>query len=316
MQAALTMADMLDSDAPHHIVHNDCKPSNVRVSERAVKRTTRAFESLLNPFDCDDPILRSVASGAAIADEIADSMLGAEKIGNAAADAFVVSRFVDKDGDIFELIKRIKILGVQKKTVVLKTSANKLVEMKQQGSVTLQLLAKCEGEETLREFMKYPLLPVPPSLGTPDGFLAKSNKSTGMNYITKNMFSEEVLNASAEVMYVEDGNALFYCIKTQKTFGDISRTLFSMATKRDNVIFSTDSYEPQSVKSQERLRRGAGERRIIKGSSTRCPESWSSFLENDGNKVQLIDLLQKCWTESTTAKNVILVNAGKAFKMK
>ncbi|PIK40913.1 hypothetical protein BSL78_22227 [Apostichopus japonicus] len=182
--------------------------------------------------------------------------------------------------------------------------------MKQQGDVALQLLAKCE-EEDIAEVHEIPLIPVPPSLGTPDGFLAKTNKSTGMNYTTKNIFSEDVLNAPDEVMYVEDGNALFYCIKTQKTFADISRASFSMATsgKRDNVIFSTDSYEPQSIKCQERLRRSAGERRIIKGSSTRCPESWSSFLENDNNKVLLIDLLQKCWTESTTRMSSLSMQA-------
>ena len=164
-QAALTMADMLDSEASHHSVHNECKPSKVRRSERAVRATIHAFESLLNPFECCDPQLHSVASGATIADEVADSMLGAEKMGTDAADDFVQCRLVQRSVDFFDPIKKIKITEIEKKKVALKTSENKIVEMKQQSTIALQLLAKLEGEEILKEFMAYPLLPVPPALG-------------------------------------------------------------------------------------------------------------------------------------------------------
>ena len=35
------------------------------------------------------------------------------------------------------------------------------------------------------ELMKYPLMPVPSSIGTPDGYLLKTDKSKGFTYLTK-----------------------------------------------------------------------------------------------------------------------------------
>ncbi|KAG1701677.1 MFS-type transporter SLC18B1 [Nymphon striatum] len=100
----------------------------------------------------------------------------------------------------------------------------------------------------LKELMSYPLMPVPSSIGTPDGYLPKTDKSKGFHYLTKGIENAEILDPSI-TMYIEDGNATFYNLK------------------------HTDMYFPRSVKSQERERRGCGEKRIIKGVNTRRPES-------------------------------------------
>ena len=138
-----------------------------------------------------------------------------------------------------------------------------------------------------------------------------------MNFITKEVDSEELPEEPSKTLFVEDGNALFYSIKSQKTFEEVSKSLFCMATagNRDNVVFSTDSYNKDSVKSMERLRRGAGEKYVIQGTRTRRPENWPSFLKSDDNKVQLINILQRSWppTSNVKNKNVILINAGQAF---
>ena len=50
------------------------------------------------------------------------------------------------------------------------------------------------------------------------------------------------------------------------------------------MIFSTNMYYPDSVKSMERRRRGSEDKLIIKGANTKKPKCWKEFLSNDENK--------------------------------
>ena len=139
-------------------------------------------------------------------------------------------------------------------------------------------------------------MPVPSSIGTPDGSLAKTDKSKGFHYLTKGIGDAEIQDKSM-TMYIEDGNATFYNLKQQpNTFRGISEKIFDVSTSRKKqVIFSTDMYFLRSVKSQERERRGCGEKKIIKGLNTRRPESWTEFLTNEENKKQLINVIEQTW---------------------
>lgn len=81
-----------------------------------------------------------------------------------------------------------------------------------------------------------------------------------------------------------------------------------------NVIFFT-VYLNESVKSQERLRRGTSENNLIKGSNTRTP---LVFLHNDQTQTQLFDKMLKVRTSTEAAAilmgtKVILVVDGYAY---
>ena len=66
-----------------------------------------------------------------------------------------------------------------------------------------------------------------------------------------------------------------------------------MTSKGSDVVFSTDSYPPNSIKSMERARRGSYPKLIIKGENTRNPVDWKKFLKNDENKQQFIEVILK-----------------------
>ena len=323
VEATLSMADMLDADSINLQKHKECRPSQVRKSEKAVKKVVEAFQSLMNPFEVDDGSkLYSIASGAAASDEVTEAMMNAEEIGKAAKEQFINER-LEKNERFFEPIKRQKLkrlCDMNKKTTVM-TSKNQVVELKQQGNIALQLLIKLQRQDEtvdLKELMSYPLMPVPSSIGTPDGFLAKTDKSKGFHYLIKGIEDAEIREKSM-TMYIEDGNATFYNLKQlPSTFRGISEQIFDISTSgKEHVIFSTDMYFPRSVKSQERERRGCGEKRIIKGMNTRRPESWTEFLTNEENKKQLINVIEQTWEgddfhSKLENKSVILINAGKA----
>ena len=64
---------------------------------------------------------------------------------------------------------------------------------------------------------------------------------------------------------------------------------------KSNFIFLTDSYHADSIKAQERLRRGVSQQCIVNGPATRKPSDFKLFLENDKNKELLCQLLVRVW---------------------
>ena len=89
--------------------------------------------------------------------------------------------------------------------------------------------------------------------------------------------------------------------------------------KTGDVVFSTDQYHPDSIKSMDRERRGCGDKIIVKGESTKKPSDWKAFLGNDENKKQFIRLISKVWSHHSYAsklveRKVILVCEGVAYE--
>ena len=85
---------------------------------------------------------------------------------------------------------------------------------------------------------------------------------------------------------IKDRNAIFFCMKeVPATFKQICEKIYhaSIVGKSD-LLFSTDIYNENSIKSLERTSRGSGQKRIMKGKSAKRPENSNSFLTNDSNK--------------------------------
>ena len=123
--------------------------------------------------------------------------------------------------------------------------------------------------------MKYTLSPVPHALGTPDGYFAKinnelmkyTNKASLVHYL---LDDEGVVEYPEDAFHIHDGNAMFHDIKNvPPTFQDISlKVLNDMASMPQHFLFSTDTYESTSIKTQERLRCGISDKHIVDGPAT------------------------------------------------
>ena len=96
------------------------------------------------------------------------------------------------------------------------------------------------------------------------------------------------------------------------------KVLDQMVAKK-NFIFSTDSYQPDSIKAQERIRRGCSEKLILQGMSPTKPADFKVFLSNEQNKLQLCQMLLKVWRDKQAVSRLekcdtsILVVEGKAY---
>lgn len=125
-----------------------------------------------------------------------------------------------------------------------------------------------------------------------------------------------------DALFIQDGMALLHILTNMPpTFGEICLQILDQMVAKKHFLFSTDSYHPQSIKAQERERRGKSEKIIVDGPSTRKPGDFKQFLANDDNKKQLCQLLFRVWSDQRAASRLektdmaVLIVEGRAHKL-
>ena len=125
-----------------------------------------------------------------------------------------------------------------------------------------------------------------------------------------------------EAFHIQDGNAMFHALTNlSSTFQEICLCLLDETVIKSNFKFSTDSYHADSIKAQERLRRGVLQQYIVNGPATRKPSDFKLFLANDKNKEQLCQLLLRIWGSKESASRIekcgaaMLLVEGKVYKL-
>lgn len=181
-----------------------------------------------------------------------------------------------------------------------------IVQYRQQSDLAFMLLVKSQNLDEpvdLDELMRYSLTPVPPSYGTADGFFNKTNKAALLHFFTDD--NQEDISYPKCALHIQDGNALFHVLTNiAPTFGEICLQVLDQMVAKKDFIFSTDSYHADSIKAQERLRRGSSQCYLIQGPATRKPSDFKLFLENEQNKTQLCELLLKVWSSNAAASRM------------
>ena len=294
----------MKDDSNVNIQHKDLNPAEISKSEININACLSAFGGFMNPFTIEDhAALYSISSGAKVPEAIEKDVLQAEKHGKSQKEKFIEERLKEND-KFFEPIKKLnlKTMASNTKSVKIKSSQNKVIELKHQGNIAFQLLVMSQNTSlALNEVMSYQLTPIPYSLGTPDGFLNKNNKALGLKTLTSDIDDSKQPPQDKTLMIV-DGNAMYHSlVEIPDTLKGVCEKIYSLIPGFSDVIFSTDMYEPESIKSSERKRRGSGERLLIKGPAMKRPADWKGFLANDENKKQFTDVLLRVWSDDSFA---------------
>ena len=316
-----------DPDVPKAGIHRELDAHNIRKSEWAVKQVMTAIRSFTNPWRI--PIrdrLYSLASGAAVPHNVEEDCLRAEECGRLLKAQFIQERLKpNPEKAFYDPIPRQKLHTMERnnKSASPTSSQGKLVQYREQSDLAFKLLVKSQMMNEsldLEELMKYPLAAVCHCLGTPDGFFTKTNKASMLHFIMED-HTEETPYPNGP-MFIQDGNALFHSLTDlPHTFRDICFQILDQMKAKRNFIFSTDSYKPDSIKSQERLRRGCSEPLVLEGPSTRKPRDFKLFLMNDSNKQKICQLLLEVWSSNLSATRLencqtsILIVDGTAHQL-
>ena len=87
------------------------------------------------------------------------------------------------------------------------------------------------------ELMKYPMSPVPSNLGTPDGYMTRTDKAKWMNHLLKGV-NDAPLQSDAKTLLIKDGNATFCAMKDiPSNFELISYQIFDNYAKASHERF-------------------------------------------------------------------------------
>ena len=285
------------------------RPIEIKKGEETVNKTVEAVKSFVNPFTIEDKEnLYNITSGVKVSKIIENDVINAEKIGEDQRVKFITER-LKKQEFFFDPIKKVKLktMADGNKRTKVRGKQGKLIEIKQHGNIAFQLLIKAQKLHkniNLAEVVKYQLTPVPSSLGSPDGYLAKTNKAKSMQYLTKDL-KDCVAPPPQDTLVIVDGNAVFHSLtEIPESFQGICEKTYKMIPKTSDVIFSMDSYYKESVKEQERRRRGVGDVFLVKGPNMKRPFDWKLFLSNGENKEVLGEILLKVWSNDNFAPNL------------
>ena len=254
LEATCTQAGLRDESSVN-MQHKDLNPAEIIKSEVNITACLSAFSGFMNPFTIeDDTALYNISSGAKVPKDIEQDVLQAESHGRTQKEAFIEERLKEND-KFFEPIKKLnlKTMASNTKSVKIKLSQNKVIELKHQGNIAFQLLVMSQNTSLpLNEVMAYQLTPIPYSLGTPDGFLNKNNKALGLKTLTNDM-DDSMQPPQDKTLMIVDGNALYHSlVEVPDTLKGVCEKIFSLIPGSSDVIFSTDMYEPESIKSSER----------------------------------------------------------------
>ena len=334
-QATLQMAGMGPDNTKTNNSHKETRPSEITKSAQFVMQVVETIQDYSNPFDiADETNLYCLSSGCPVVTDTMEDVLRAEDEGKKAKEDFIKDRLGKEnegkkgkngDGVFFDTIPRMKLktMATDKNKVTLKKSDQSIVKYRQEGSFVFNLLVQLEKMDpnlvNLKDFVSYPLTPIPYSIGTIDGCLAKTNKSKGFHWLIRNVVNAKY--PSEQTTVIEDGNAVFHCLtNVPNTFAEIAERVFEMASSCSSVVFSTDMYKADSVKSMERVRRGTSTKLLIGGPKTKKPADWKQFLKNNDNKKRFIEILLEVWSSNWFApklngRDVTLICEGKAYKL-
>ena len=139
------------------------------------------------------------------------------------------------------------------------------------------------------------LAPIPWALSTADGHLVKTDKTKLLPLLETGVTSPDAPKVEDSV-YIIDANAILQAlIGLPTTFEELARKVFDLLPKVSRLVFITDTYKKDSNKTYEQSRRGDSQTFLIKGTNTKVPQDWKSFMTNPSNKEQLIKLLLCEW---------------------
>ena len=93
-----------------------------------------------------------------------------------------------------------------------------------------------EKQISFEELVKYSPTPVPPSLGIPDGYFAKTNKAKVVHYLANNISKCTI--PPENTFNIEDGAAVFHAMKdVPASFGMICMEVLDITSTKKNLDF-------------------------------------------------------------------------------
>ena len=285
-------------------MHKETGSARLKADEADVERVREVVGSWCNPFE-ESHELTCISSGKAGMEKVQEDLLHAREKGQSAFTSFVQERLIDKSKDYFDPMKKL-MLGTfseaKKKTRVRAAGRDVIIKADRNLFARLLVIAKSRQID-MREVLTHELGPMPWSLASADGSLAKTNKAnlcklleTGVDYLPS-------LPPTTSVVII-DAMALLQTLgRIPDKFADLAlmvlNIVFVLAGDTERIDLVADQYPEISIKNVERSRRRKDGEVVTSIASPQqlCPRQWKKFLANGSNKTNLMNFFVQQWSK-------------------
>ena len=279
--------------------HKESGSIRTKQDEEDVQKVMEVISQWRNPFETSEDLV-SLSSGSIASNTLKEDLLKAEEKVKSAFVSFVQDRLTSSAVGFFETLPRLKLgkFGEVKKMV---NHGGKSFVLRADRNLFARLLVIGQSRQIdLRDLLTHELGPVPWSLATYDGALAKTNKSALAKLLEEDV---EILpnlpNASAVIV---DAMALLQTLpKVPDRFIDLADLILSAIINQGGearrIDFVADQYPSISIKNIGREKRGRSGQVAFQSRSSQqfCPRQWKKFLANGLNKTNLMEFLADVW---------------------
>ena len=308
------------------LLHKEDTKKRKSRDEADVRKTQSILKSWGNPFSSSDDLC-CLSSGITATETVASDIKNAEINGEKAAVEFMKKRILSNEVDFFAALSRqdLKTFSSMKKSTKIKVSGKEeILKADRNLFARMTVIAQTRSMD-MQEVLKHPLGPLPWSLASTDGTIAKTVKSKLAELVEKNVASlDEEPRAS---QWILDAMALLQSLThIPDSFSDLAELVFNKvlhtAKRASRIDFVSDLYPEISIKNTERSKRAKGGTIRIKitGGTQKCPTQWKKFLSDGRNKTALIGCFLKEWTSDKYARKlgekIIVLNVEeKCYKL-
>ena len=291
--------EMASLDCKDDDTHKECGAQRLKRDEEDVQKVMEVIQQWRNPFEPSDELM-TLSSGCVASGSVKDDLLNAEEKGKFAFASFVSNRLTSTETGFFETLPKLKLgrFGEVKKKV---SAGGRTFVIRADRNLFARLLVIGQNRQIdLRELLSFELGPVPWSLASCDGSLAKTTKSSLIELLEDDVEPlQQLPNAS---VFIIDAMALLQGLTSiPERFSALAmmtlNTILRQSGQCTRIDFVADQYPTVSIKNAERERRGRDGQLIVKIESPnqRCPRQWSKFLASGCNKMRLVEFFVCEW---------------------
>ena len=284
-------------------LHKEIGSARMTRDEEDVKKVVEVLSNWRNPFGPSEE-LTSLSSGYVASESMKRDLLMAKEKGTTALTSFVEERLVTTATGFFETLPKLKLGSFRdacKKSSL--TVGDKNVVIRSDRNLFARLLVIGQSRHMdLRELLIHELGPLPWSLASCDGSLAKTNKAALSKLLEDGVECLPSLPDQTTAVIMDAMAVLQTLVRVPDKFSELAEMVMTIilaeAGEATRIDFVGDQYPPISIKNAERNKRGRDGQLVINITSPQqfCPRQWRKFMANGSNKTGLLNFLVREWS--------------------
>ena len=273
-------------------LHKEASSARMKRDEDDVKKVFEVISNWRNPFEPSEELL-SLSSGYVASESMKADLLLAKEKGTTALTAFVEERLVTNSTGFFQTLPKLKLRSfrdAQKKTSVTAGDRNFIIRADRNLFARLLVIGQSRQMD-LKDLLSHELGPLPWSLASSDGSLAKTNKAILSKLLENGVECLPTLPDLTTAVIIDAMAMLQTLVRIPNRFCklvDMAMTrILIEAGQAARIDFVGDQYTANSIKNTENNKRGRDGEIVINITNGQqfCPRRGKSSRQKEVTKL-------------------------------